>query len=64
MAPAPPPPRHRRPGVANLSDRVGEYRWQMLDHILTNDENTAAELTLTFAVEADNRLKGRVERTN
>ena len=47
---------YKRCTVAKLSDRVSEYRWRMLGHILRSDENTAAQLALTFAVEADKSL--------
>ena len=53
---------YRRCNVAKLSDRVSEYRWRMLGHILRSDENTAAQLALTFAVETDKRLIGRIGR--
>ena len=53
---------YKRCSVAKLSDRVSEYRWRMLGHILRSDENTAAQLALTFAVEADKSLIGRIGR--
>ena len=42
--------------------RVSEYRWRMLGHILRSDENTAAQLALTFAIEADKHLTGHIGR--
>ena len=33
----------------------------MCDHILRSDENTAAQLALTFAVEADKRVIDALE---
>ena len=53
---------YKRCSVAKLSDRVSVYRWRILGHILRSDENTAAQLALTFAVEADKRLIGRIGR--
>ena len=53
---------YKRCSVAKLSDRVSEYRWRMLGHILRSDENTAAQLALIFAVEADKSLIGRIGR--
>ena len=53
---------YKRCSVAKLSDRVSKYRWRMLGHILRSDENTAAQLALTFSAEADKHLTGRIGR--
>ena len=53
---------YKRCDVEPLSDRVKEYRWRMLRHVLRSDENTAAYQALSFAVEADHNFVGRVGR--
>jgi len=42
---------YKRCNVKMLSERVAEYRWKMLGHVLRSDENTAAHQALAYAVE-------------
>ena len=44
---------YQRCKVKKLSDRVAEYRWRMLGHVLRSDENTAAHQALAYAVETN-----------
>ena len=42
---------YKRCNARLLSERVAEYRWKMLGHVLRSDENTAAHQALAYAVE-------------
>ena len=49
---------------AELSERVDEMRWKMMGHVLRSDDNTPAMLSLKFALNSNNELKGRLGRPN
>ena len=53
---------YKRCPVEKLSERVEKQRWNMFGHILRSDENTPAQLALSFAVDSNESLIGRLGR--
>ena len=53
---------YSRCNVTKLSERIHYQRWKMFGHILRSGENTPAQISLLFAIESENRLKGRLGR--
>lgn len=53
---------YKRCDIEKLSDRVAKQRWNMFGHILRSNENTPAQLALTFAIESNNIFVGRLGR--
>ena len=45
-----------------MSNRVNRARWRLFGHILRSDECTPASLSLNFAVECMDSMKGRLGR--
>ena len=54
---------YKKCSVTKLADRVSEYHWRMLRYILRSDENTVAQLVLTFPFDADKRLIRCIRRS-
>jgi hypothetical protein len=48
--------------VTPLSTRVMWYRWRMLGHVLRGAEDSPAYVSMLFAINADNNMKGRLGR--
>ena len=53
---------YARCAVGKLSDRIAKQRWNMLGHILRSDENTPAQLALSYAVNSNDKMMGRLGR--
>ena len=43
-----------------LSERIADMRWKMFGHILRSDNNTPANVSLSFAINMNNNKKGRL----
>ncbi len=50
---------YKRCNVGKLSERIEHQRWKMFGHILRSQENSPAQLALSFAVETDDLFYGR-----
>ena len=53
---------YERCNVEKLSERIEYQRWKMFGHILRSQENTPAQIALSFAIESNYLFKGRLGR--